>query len=151
MTSLFAWKEWSWRVVGISKGAVCHLKDLGYPANYKGLVRDHFIQDRNETYKQMLQGNKPMEFDVWWELYWNNDATIIMTKEEHNQKNDVRKKVLCYPLKWEQGYFACNPLIGFKCRKAIEGAYIKKKVEEEDILGGNGQNFLPQSKLIIRK
>ena len=43
-----------------------------------------------------------------------------MTKEEHNKKNNGRKNVKIYPLDWEEGYFACNDLIGFKCRKTIQ-------------------------------
>jgi hypothetical protein len=121
-TYIFAWYPWSWRVVGISKGAVSKIeKDAFYPLPKK-LVRDHFLKERNETYTEMLEGNRPMGKDEWWNLFWDNDTTIIMTKEEHDTRRELVK---CHKLNWRVGYFACSPLVGFKYRKNIEGAYLK--------------------------
>ena len=47
---------------------------------------------------------------------------------------NYRKKLLCFRLNWSDGYFSCNPLIGFKCRKTIEGEFIKNLVEGDKIL-----------------
>ena len=47
----------------------------------------------------------------------------MMTKNEHNQDRD---NVECFRLNWEDGYFPCASLIGFRYRKTIEGAYLKK-------------------------
>jgi hypothetical protein len=122
MTYIFAWYPWSWRVVGISKGAVSKIeKDAFYPLP-KRIVRDHFLKERNETYTKMLQGNRPMDQEEWWNLFWDNDQTVIMTKEEHDTGREL---VQCHQLNWRDGYFACNSLVGFKYRKNTEGAYLK--------------------------
>ena len=122
MTYIFAWYPWSWRVVGISRGAVKRIEENDYYPLPKRLVRDHFLQDRSDTYKEMLTPQKPLEFNKWWDLFWKNDQTIIMTKEEHDKE---RHQVECHRLSWECGYFACNPLVGFRYRKTIEAAYLQ--------------------------
>jgi hypothetical protein len=134
MTYLFAWRNWSWRVVGISESAINHIKVQDYSDFAKGLVRDHFVQDRDKTYSKMLSVNSRLDFDEWWNLFWQNDRTIILTKDEHNKSENYRKKLLCFRLNWSDGYFSCNPLIGFKCRKTIEGEFIKNLVEGDKIL-----------------
>ena len=122
MTYIFAWHPWSWRVVGISRGAINKIIENEFYPLPKKIVRDHFLQDRNTTYTEMLEVSKPLELKRWWNLFWENDQTIIMTKEEHDKGRD---KVKCHKLNWEDGFFACNPLIGFKYRKSMEGAYLK--------------------------
>ena len=142
LTYLFAWKPWTMRVVGISLQAV---KDIySKSSNHaKGLQRDHFIQDRKLTYSEMVDNE--LSYDQWFKLYWENDKTIIMTKEEHNKKNNGRKNVKIYPLDWEEGYFACNDLIGFKCRKTIEVYYLRRNISEEDLKSGN--KFITQQEV----
>lgn len=122
MTYIFAWYPWSWRIVGISKGAFTKISGVEFNSCPKGIVRDHFLQDRNDTYKMMLDCSDPLDLQEWWQLFWQNDQTIMMTKNEHNQG---RGSVECLRLNWEDGYFPCASLIGFKYRKTIEGAYLK--------------------------
>ncbi len=122
MTYIFAWYPWSWRVVGISKGAIDKIKENEFYPLPKKIVRDHFLQDRYTTYTIMLERAKPLGLEKWWDLFWENDQTIIMTKEEHDKGRDTVK---CHKLNWEDGYFSCNSLVGFKYRKSIEGAYLK--------------------------
>ena len=80
------------------------------------------------TYKKMLESDKPYEFEHWWNLFWDNDQTIIMTKDEHDKARD---KVECHIMNWENGYFSCNSLVGFKYRKSVEGAYLKSLTEDD--------------------
>ena len=127
MTYIFAWYPWSWRVVGISKGAVDRISLEGYYPLPKKLQRDHFLQSRNDTYKIMLEGAHKMPFTEWWTLFWENDPTIIMTKDEHDTG---RGSIKCHKLDWTDGYFAGNSLIGFKFRKKTEAAYIQYLNEE---------------------
>lgn len=122
MTYIFAWYPWSWRVVGISKGAYTEIRSAGFNSCPKSIVRDHFFQDRNDTYQLMLDRSDPLDFQEWWHLFWRNDQTILMTKNEHNQG---RGSVECARINWEDGYFACKSLVGFKYRKKIEGEYLK--------------------------
>jgi hypothetical protein len=126
MTYIFAWHPWSWRVVAISRGAFDNIRENDFFPLPKKIVRDHFLQDRNVTYKKMLESDKPYEFEHWWNLFWDNDQTIIMTKDEHD---NARDEVKCHQINWEDGYFSCNPLIGFKYRKSIEGSYLKGLTE----------------------
>lgn len=131
LTNLFGRQRWSWRVVGISAGAVNHLEKIEFKTA-KGLQRDHFIQRRNETFLDMLpEHGAPLKFEDWWQYFWHNDRTVIMTKAEHNSSD--KEQIRCYPVNWEDGYFACNKLVGFKYRKTIEGAWVKEMVLSSDL------------------
>ena len=123
LTYIFAWYPWSWRVVGISKGAYEKLKELNFYPKPKRLVRDHFLQDRKITYDQMISAVEILDKNSWWKLFWQNDQTVLMTKDEHDRD---RSKVLCHQLNWKKGYFSCNPLIGFKYRKSYEARYLEE-------------------------
>ena len=122
LTYIFAWYPWSWRVIGISEGAYQRLKEVDFYPKPNKLVRDHFLQDRKVTYSKMIEIKKILDFKDWWDLFWENDPTILMTREEHNEN---RSNVLCHELNWKEGYFSCNPLIGFKYRKSYEAEYLK--------------------------
>ena len=125
MTYIFAWNKWSWRVVGISEGAIDIIDKIKENMPYKkpkGLQRDHFLQGRKDTCKKMLEPPELLELNNWWDLFWKNDQTIIMTKEEHNRGKD---EVNYHKLNWQDGYFSCESLIGFKCRKNFEVAYLE--------------------------
>jgi len=127
LTSLFGRQQWSWRVVGISLGAIDYIKSQNFKTA-KGLQRDHFIQRRNETFLHMLpEDGLPLEFDAWWEYFWFNDRTVIVTKAEHNSME--KDEVLCVSVPWEEGYFACQKLVGFKYRKTIEGKWLETAIE----------------------
>lgn len=139
MTPLFAYQRWSWRVVGISEGAIKLIRasKYSYP---KGLNRDHFIQDRTNTFRQMFpQNNVILEQNHWWNLFWKNDATIILSKLEHKNKN--KQKIRCYPLNWKKGYFACKKLIGFDYRKSIEGELLKSKITSGEYLSEDSKTL----------
>lgn len=126
LTNLFGRQPWSWRVVGISVGALEQIKANDF-RTAKGLQRDHFIQRRYDTFLNMLpEDGVAMEFDAWWQYFWHNDRTIIMSKSEHNSKD--KDEIVCYPINWKEGYFACNNLVGFKYRKTIEGAWLQEMV-----------------------
>ncbi len=125
MTPIFSWYPWSWRVVGISEDAFRKIKRNKF-SRPKKIQRDHFLQGRAVTYKKMIRRDEPLELEEWWHLFWENDRTIIMTKEENDIKDDKEKdKIKCLKLNWEDGYFYCNPLVGFKYGKATEGEYLK--------------------------
>jgi len=139
MTPLFAYRRWSWRVVGISEGAINLIKDCGY-SSPKGLNRDHFLQDRTNTFRRMFPENGViLEQNHWWDLFWKNDATILMSKSEHGQKN--HQTVRCYPLNWRDGYFACKTLVGFDCRKSIEGELLKSRIDSGDYLSSDSKTW----------
>ena len=84
LTSIAGWEEWSWRVVGISVRAVGKILDQKGHARVKSeLVRDHFFQGRSVTYNNMLKTK--LNFEDYWKEFWDNDRTILMTKDEHNK------------------------------------------------------------------
>jgi hypothetical protein len=114
INSLFSWEAWSWRVVGISFDALRVIKSQNFPANPKGIVRGHKF-DRAKTHQLFL--TKLFKFDEWWQMYWGNDETEIVTREE----NKTHKKSEVIWIDCNNGYFSCNPKIGFKFRKTIEG------------------------------
>ena len=90
MTSILGRQEWTWRVVGITEGAIKTIIGDNYKSKITKpkLQRDHYYQDRNETYKQIFE--KFHSFEDWWNKVWDNDRTILMTKSEHSLKKKVK-------------------------------------------------------------
>lgn len=123
MTNLFGRQRWSWRVTAISTGALQTIKDNEF-RHAQALQRDHFIQKRDTTFKSMLPDDGAMfTQDELWSYFWKNDATILMTKEEHYKTPDEDIELI--KLDWKDGYFACKKLVGFDFRKTIEGALLR--------------------------
>ena len=120
MTSILGRQEWTWRVVGITEEAIKTIIGDNYKSDTKRkLQRDHYYQDRNETYKQIFEKFHP--YEDWWNKVWDNDRTILMTKSEHS----LKKKIKIYDLDWKLGLFRANG-IGFKYAQGREGFYIKE-------------------------
>ena len=83
---LLAYEPWSWRVVGISKNAIKMFKENNFRKLKKdGPQRDHYFQERNITIRRMME--EIMPFEIWWDWFWVNDRTLIITKEEHSKKS----------------------------------------------------------------
>ena len=147
LTSIAGWEKWSWRVIGISVQAVGRiLNHKGHARVKSELVRDHFFQTRSETYNNMLK--KKLDFKTYWKEFWENDRTILMTKEEHNKiKMDkftglwdhVSDKV--FKIDWRLGHFTSNKVAGFHFTKQQEGNFImhnfKDKIETKPDLSKN--------------
>lgn len=126
--SLFLWEPWSWRVVGISTKAICKFSDNDFKT-IKGLNRDHFIQSRSVTIKEMI--SELMPYEKWWKLFWENDQTNILTKEEHDNKRSIKTSTVVN-VDWKLGFFACSKTVGFNYAKK-EAEFLKTLIKENNI------------------
>ena len=141
LTSIAGWEEWSWRVVGITVSAVVRiLEEKGHARVKKELVRDHFFQGRSKTYDNMLK--QKLDFESYWKEFWENDKTILMTKEEHNKINTDKFTGLwdstlnkIFDIDWRLGYFTSNKVAGYHFTYKREGQFIilnfKDKVNQK--------------------
>ena len=130
LNSIFGFEPWSWRVVGISKEAIKEFKDNNF--NYKSgtFQRDHYFQDRYITMRKMLE--KLMPLGDWWNWFWENDKTILITKTEHNKKSyDYERDII--PIDWTLGYFESGPILGFKYAKKREGEFLKTLIKDNKL------------------
>ena len=118
LTYLFAWENWSWRVVGISVKALEEIQKNKFASN-KGVRRGH-IKDRAKTYD--LLTSKAFEYEEWWKTFWDNDKTELVTKEENNNP-EIKSEIIKVDI--SKGYFVSDGLVGFKFRKTAEGEYWK--------------------------
>ena len=135
LTSIAGWEEWSWRVVGISVRAVGKILDQKGHARVKSeLVRDHFFQGRSVTYNNMLKTK--LNFEDYWKEFWDNDRTILMTKDEHNKIStdkftglweNISDKV--FEIDWKLGNFKSNKVAGFHFTKQKEGIFVLQNFE----------------------
>lgn len=121
MTYIFAWEEWSWRIIGISHEALLLFAENDF-GRVKGTERGHIVP-RADTYKKMLA--KKLSFDEWWKLFWDNDKTILMTKEE-NRRKKVSK---VYDIDWRLGYFKCTKSVSYVYTKKHEGEFLRQLYE----------------------
>ena len=119
LTYVFAWENWSWRVVGISLNALKRLQVNKFSSS-KGIRRGHII-DRAKTYEILV--SKKVDYEEWWQTFWDNDKTELVTNEENEDKE---KKSKIIKIDTNLGYFVSDGLVGFKFRKTVEGEYCKK-------------------------
>ena len=130
LTSIAGWEPWSWRVVGITANAVGEIvEDKGHARVKTKLVRDHFFQSRSTTSNNLL--NKKHDFNAYWKEFWENDRTILMTKEEHNSINKIENSWIkddpskaIFDISWQQGLFKSEKVAGFHFSYKKEGEYI---------------------------
>ena len=127
LTIAFGNEKWSWRVVGISLRALAEFEENGFKYKTRTFNRDHFYQPRIITFRKMLE--KLMPYEEWWEWFWKNDETIIVTIEQHNNKNLMAENLDIIPIDWRLGYFTCNPVVGFSYTKIREGEYLRNLTE----------------------
>ena len=130
LNSIFGFEPRSWRVVGISKTAVLEFKKNDFKYKSGTFQRDHYFQPRYMTLRKML--NELMKINDWWDWYWENDKTLLITKKEHNKKNyDFDKDII--PVDWTLGYFESGATMGFNYAKKREGQFLEKLAKEYKI------------------
>jgi len=128
ISTILGYEDWAWRVEGISKEALirCKVNDYKRP---KGLVRDHHVCDRKETYNRLIEEN--LSQDKWWKYFWERDKTRILTNEEHVNKNTSYPEII--EIDWTEGYFQSRGYAGFNFRKSVEGEFVKQLCKEYKI------------------
>ena len=67
-----------------------------------------------------------MEYEKWWEWYWDNDKTIIVLGDERDKKNTIRSKII--DIDWKLGYFVMAKKVGFTFSVKKEGEFLKKHI-----------------------
>ena len=128
ISTILGYEDWAWRVEGISKGALMRCKVIDYKRP-KGLVRDHHVCDRKETYSRLIEVN--LSQDKWWKYFWERDKTRILTNEEHVKKNTSNPEII--KIDWTEGYFQSRGYAGFNFRKSVEGEFVKQLCKEYKI------------------
>lgn len=127
MTQALGMEEWSWRVVGISENAVIEIANNNFNRPTNKLERDHQAS-RADTCR-LIFGETEYSFDDWWSLVWDNDKTLLVTKEEHKKKSFSK----IYEIDFALGYFRDAGKISYKFTKAREGEFIKKLIQQNNI------------------
>jgi hypothetical protein len=129
MTAAMGYEKWCWRVVGITRQAIIEIanNDFRLP---KGLQRDHFKQSRAETFNKIFE--KKFTFDEWWQWVWDNDETILMTKDEHNKHKHLNENDV-YEVDYKLGYFRNKAVVGMHFTKKTDGIFVKSLCEKFSI------------------
>ena len=125
MTAALGYEKWGWRVVGITKKAIIEISNNNFKLP-KGLQRDHFKKSRKDTYNEIFVGKK-LELEDWWKKVWENDETILMTKNEHQNHNNIEKNDVI-KIDFTLGYFRAGG-IGMLFTKR-DSEYVKVLFEE---------------------
>lgn len=115
-------REDSWRPSHVTYAAAARL----VTGNTNGIQRAHGIMqgrmDRYERTMLILTGPE-QDFDDWWGIWTSNDATVLVTREEHivNRKLGPEEVV---PIPPELNLFGTGGF-SFKFRKKYELAWLK--------------------------
>ncbi len=82
LSTLFSVNSNCWRVIGITPKALeIFAKNNFKKSSRMGINRSHLVQ-RHDHYKSILENNITNESN-FWEIYFNNDATILSTSTEN--------------------------------------------------------------------
>ena len=130
LNSIFGYENWSWRVVGISKKAINVFKNNEFKYKSGVFQRDHYFQARYITMRKMLENF--MKIDEWWNWYWENDKTLLITKDEHSKKNYSLDKDII-EIDWSLGYFVSNPVAGFYYTQKREGKFLRELIKKNNL------------------
>ncbi len=121
LTTLMGGAEWSWRVTGITPGALKVLEASSYKY-IKGQVCRAHLCPRIATARGIFEINQPLLEGEFFETIWQNDQTIIATKSENRTGGTLPEAV---PIDYDRGLFRCKPLVGWKHGKQ-EADYLRQ-------------------------
>jgi len=130
MTATMGYEKWAWRVVGITPKAIIEIAKNDYKLP-KALQRDHLKQSRSQTFNAIFS-NKKYEFEEWWKWVWENDETILMTKQEHIEHKNISTNDY-FNIDYKLGYFRNKAVIGMHYTKKTEGMYVKDLFEKNKL------------------
>ena len=131
MCSALDFETWSWRVVLISEEAVKEIARNNFNKPVGKLERDHTVT-RAKMYGKMFEDEVPMPIDEWWNWFWENDKTTLMTTEQHRNRN-ARDCGKTYAVDPALGYFVNGKVAGWNQTQAREGAFIRQLCETHSI------------------
>jgi len=121
LTTLMGGNDWSWRVIGITPGALEVLAANDYRYVKGKICRAHLV-GRIDTARAVFEIPHPLPEDQFFNLIWENDKTVIATKSENKPKGILPKPV---PIDYTLGLFRCNRLVGFRHGKK-EADFLRK-------------------------
>lgn len=122
-----------WRASHISPKAIFEAVD----GNYKNIQRAHGVVEgrlsRYERTMTVLTGEeKP--FSEWWPFWMEHDATVLITKIEHNSNKKFSLQDLVTVPRAENMFTRGG--FSFKFRKSVELAWLKKLIETGAVYEG---------------
>jgi len=101
------------------KFPITNINDL---KDYREIIK----KSRKETYDEIFQSKK-LSLEEWWEKVWENDETILMTKNEHQNHKKIKLDDVI-KVDYTLGYFRAGG-IGMLFTKR-DGDYVKMINEE---------------------
>ena len=121
LTALMGGTDWSWRVTGITVGALEVLALNSYRYVKGKICRAHLVA-RIDTARAVFEIPQPLPENQFFTRIWENDKTVIATKSENKTGGTLPRAV---PINCNLGMFICNRLVGFKHGKK-EADFLRK-------------------------
>lgn len=113
--------DWSWRVTGITPGALQVLEANNYRYIKGKICRAHLVP-RIDTARAVFEIPRPLSEDKFFRTVWENDETTIATKAENKTGGTLPKPVR---IDYQLGLFRSNSLVGWKHSKR-EADYLRE-------------------------
>lgn len=127
-----------WRASHISPRAVFEAVN----GNYKNIQRAHGVLEgrlgRYERTLSVLTGDE-QPFDTWWPFWRKHDATVLITKLEHNSNRKYNLDEIV-PVPFEAGMFT-RAGFSFKFRKSVELEWLCGLIESGVVYESEDGNF----------
>lgn len=127
MTAVLGYEPWSWRVVGITTEAIRAIARNNFNKPSRMLARDH-TQPRVKTYNRIFENSQcptVMPFNEWWDWIWEHDKTVLMTNEEHKNKDAIPKEEI-HEIDPALGYFLDAETAGWHQTRGREGVFVEQ-------------------------
>jgi hypothetical protein len=128
LTQIFAGKETSWKVVGITPKALSVFaeNDFKYKSGL-GITRGHLIE-RNKTSSILLDRQTPATLEELFEIWFEADRTVLCAKGEN--RSVVPEYISIFNENF--GLFPSKS-VGWKHRTKIEGEFLKELAKSKNI------------------
>jgi hypothetical protein len=110
LSTLMGGHDWSWRVVGITPGALDVLEANNYRYVKGKVCRAHLV-GRHSTAGVVFTRPQPFGEDEFFRTFWENDETVITTKSENKASASPPEHLR---IDHNLGLFVSNPLVGWR-------------------------------------
>lgn len=121
-------RDRTWRCTHISPAAA---RDIA-AGRHRNVQRAHGIGGRLDRYDRTVKllTSDVQDFDAWWSFYLEHDATVLITREEHNRNVDFDLQAL---VTVPEGLFPSSGF-SYKVRKKMEVAWLTNQFKPSLVL-----------------
>lgn len=124
LTGLMGSRPWSWRVIGITQGALDLFSEHDFKKPQTKEIQRGHLSGRSNTAQALFASEKPLTLDKFFEFFLPRDSTVLMLQKENPANSKKRSPPNFIPIDQDMQLFRCGGLVGYK-HGPPETAYLR--------------------------